>query len=63
MSANGDQEMTDAVAGSEVEAVEDFTEPQRIRVVSILSFPPTCGQIQKDEISLSLILYHHTKTY
>lgn len=35
MSANGDHEMADAVAGAEVDGVEtEVVEPQRIRVVS-----------------------------
>lgn len=31
-----DQEMQDVVAGVDVESIEDYTEPQRIRVVCIL---------------------------
>lgn len=30
-----DQEMQDVVAGVDVEGIEDYTEPQRIRVVCI----------------------------
>jgi DNA-directed RNA polymerase I and III subunit RPAC2 len=38
MSTNGDHEMADAVVGAEVDAADvELTEPQRIRVVSILS--------------------------
>lgn len=34
MSANGDHEMVDAVAGADIESVDEVLEPQRIRVVS-----------------------------
>lgn len=39
MSANGDHEMADAVAGAEIDGVEpEFVEPQRIRTVSFFFY-------------------------
>lgn len=38
MSTNGDHEMADAIPGAEVDTADvEIVEPQRIRVVSILS--------------------------
>ena len=48
MSANGDHEMADAVPGSEIEAIEEFTEPQRIRVV--------CPRLFTEHSSSSLLV-------